>query len=118
MAAMVGGAHMVSAQSGGSTMNGTPGENGRSARRLLVSAAVLEATAGALGLAGLVVCTVAVTALTRRRVANMDVPPSELARRQWAKARAATSAGMGAWRSMPLSSSANGVRERREAARL
>ena len=99
-------------------MNGTQGEAGRSVRRLLVSAAVLEATAGALGLAGLVVCTVAVTALTRRRVANMDVPPSELARRQWAKARAATSAGMGAWRGMPLSSSANGRRQVRDTAQV
>jgi len=65
---------------------------------LLIAAAVLEATAGALGVAGLVLCTAAVTSLTRQRVAQMDIPPSELARRQWAKARAATSAGVGAWR--------------------
>jgi hypothetical protein len=97
-------------------MKETQAEAGRPVRRLLVSAAVLEATAGALGLAGLVVCTVALAALTRRRVATMDVPPSELARQQWAKARAATSAGMGAWRSMPLSSSANGLRQGRETA--
>jgi hypothetical protein len=99
-------------------MNETQAEAGRPVRRLLVSAAVLEATAGALGLAGLVVCTVAVTALTRRRVARMDLPPSELARRQWAKARAATSAGMGAWRGMPLGSSTNGLRQARETAQV
>jgi hypothetical protein len=83
---------------------------------LLISAAVLEATAGALGLAGLVVGTVAVTTVTRRRVANMEVAPSELARRHWARARAATSAGLGAWRGMPLSSSTNGRRQVRDTA--
>jgi hypothetical protein len=85
-------------------------DTGRSVRRLLVSAAVLEATAGALGLAGLVLCTVAVTAVTRQRVARMEIPPSELARQQWVKARAATSAGMGAWRGVPLSSRTDGQR--------
>jgi hypothetical protein len=70
----------------------------RTARRLLVAAAVLEVTAGALGIAGLALGTAAVASMTRRRVARMEVPPSALARRQWAKARAATSAGVGAWR--------------------
>jgi hypothetical protein len=99
---MVSSAHTVSVQSGGSTMNETQAETGKSVRRLLVSAAVLEVMAGALGLAGLVLCTVAVTAVTRQRVARMEVPPSELARQQWTRARAATSAGVGAWRSTPL----------------
>jgi hypothetical protein len=72
-----------------------------SARRLLVAAAVLEATAGVLGLAGLALCTIAVTTLTRQHVARMEVPPAELARRNWARARAATSAGADAWRGMP-----------------
>ena len=76
----------------------TQAQTAPSARRLLVAAAVLEATAGVLGLAGLALCTIAVTTLTRERVARMEVPPAELARRNWAKARAATSAGMGAWR--------------------
>jgi hypothetical protein len=93
-------------------------EPGRSVRRLLVSAAVLEATAGALGLAGLVLCTVAVTAVTRQRVAKMEVPPSELARQQWAKARAATSAGMGAWRSMAPGERLDGLRLGHETARV
>ncbi|MEU8611567.1 hypothetical protein AB0C29_26625, partial [Actinoplanes sp. NPDC048791] len=66
-------------------MNEAQAETGRSVRRLLVSAAVLEATAGALGLAGLVLCTVAVTAVTRQRMARMEVPPSELAGQHWAK---------------------------------
>jgi hypothetical protein len=91
---------------------------GRPVRRLLVSAAVLEATAGAIGLAGLVLCTVAVTMLTRQRMARMEVPPSELARLQWAKARAATSAGVGAWRSVPLGPRTEGMRPERETARM
>jgi hypothetical protein len=99
-------------------MNETQADTRRSIRRMLVSAVVLEATAGALGLSGLVICTVAVTAMTRRRVANMDVPPSELARRQWAKARAATSAGTAAWRGLPMSSRADGTSQGRQTARV
>jgi hypothetical protein len=99
-------------------MKETQAEAGRSVRRLLVTAAVLEATAGAIGVAGLVLCTVAVTAVTRQRVARMEVPPSELARQHWAKARAATSAGMGAWRSLPLSPRTDGLRPRHEPARV
>jgi hypothetical protein len=115
---MVNGAQTVPVQSGGSTMEETQAESGRSVRRLLVSAAVLEAAAGALGLAGLALCTIAVAALTRQRVARMEVPPSELARQQWAKARAATSAGVGAWREMPSSPRTDGVRRGRETARV
>lgn len=70
----------------------------RTTRRMLVAAAVLEATAAVLGVAGLALSTVAVASLTRRRVARMQVPPAELARRQWVRARAATTAGVGAWR--------------------
>lgn len=75
-------------------------------RRILVAAGVLEAAAGALGLAGLALCTIAIASLTRQRVANMEIPPSELARRHWAKAKAATSAGVGAWRGMPVGTDA------------
>src|SRR5688572_14700819 len=92
------------------TVKETQVESRRSVRRLLVSAAVLEVAAGALGLAGLVLCTAAVAVVTRQRVAKMEIPPSELARQQWVKARAATSAGMGAWRSMPLNPQADGTR--------
>jgi hypothetical protein len=99
-------------------MKETQAENARSVRRLLVSAAVLEAAAGALGLAGLVLCTVAVTVVTRQRVARMEVPPSALARQQWAKARAATSAGMGVWRGMPLGPRTDGLRPGHETAQV
>jgi hypothetical protein len=89
----------------------------RSTRRLVVTGAVLEATAVALGLAGLVLWTIAVTSRTQQRVARMEVPPAELARRHWARARAATSAGVGAWRGMPVGSLANGVQREKEPSR-
>jgi hypothetical protein len=67
-------------------------------RRLLITAAVLETTAGVLGLAGLALCTVAVTVVARHRVARMEVSPGELARRNMSKAKVATAAGVNAWR--------------------
>ena len=82
-------------------MRQTQAQLERSGRRLVVTGAVLEATAVALGIAGLVTWTIAATSRTQQRVARMEVPPAELARRQWARARAATSAGVGAWRGMP-----------------
>ena len=87
-------------------MRQTQAQLERSGRRLVVTGAVLEATAVALGIAGLVTWTIAATSRTQQRVARMDVPPAELARRHWARARAATSAatsaGVGAWRGMPV----------------
>lgn len=89
----------------------------RTAHRLVVTGAVLEATAVTLGLAGLVMWTIAVTFRTQQRVARMEVPPSELARRHWARARAATSAGVGAWRGMPADPRTDGLRRERETSR-
>jgi hypothetical protein len=66
--------------------------------RLLVGGMVLMGVGSALGLAGLALASSAVFAASRRWVREMDVPPSELARQKWAQARAATSAGIGAWR--------------------
>ncbi|PRY30871.1 hypothetical protein CLV70_104423 [Pseudosporangium ferrugineum] len=90
---------------------------GRSARRFFVAGAALEVAAGVLGLAGLTVCTVAVAALTRHRVARMETPPSELARRHWARARAATSAGMVAWRGVPFGPRTDALLRPRDTAR-
>jgi hypothetical protein len=89
----------------------------RSARRLVVTGAVLEATAVALGFAGLVLWTIAVTSRTQQRVARMEIPPAELARLHWARARAATSAGVGAWRGTPVGSSTDGARRERQKSR-
>jgi hypothetical protein len=99
-------------------MNETQAVPGKSVRRFLVTAVVLESTAAALGFAGMAFGTVAVMSVARRRVARMETPPSEIARRSWAKARAATSAGMGAWRGMPAGASSNGLRRDRQPAPL
>jgi hypothetical protein len=107
----------VPVQSGGSTMTETQASPERSTRRLVVTGLVLEAAAVAVGITGLVMWTIAVSALTRQRVARMEVPPSELARRHWARARAATSAGIGAWQSLPVDSRADGVRREKQASR-
>jgi hypothetical protein len=86
-------------------------------RRLVVTGAALEGAAVALGLAGMVLWTVAVTSRTRQRVARMEVPPSELARRHWARVRATTAAGAGAWRGMPVGPRTDGVRRDWETSR-
>jgi hypothetical protein len=81
----------------------------RQPSRLLVAGAILAATGGVIGLTGLTLAAVATVMATRQRMEQMDVPPGELAKRQLKKAKAAVSAGAGAWRSesaaAPLSSS-------------
>lgn len=81
-------------------MRQTQEQREQSAHRLVLTGLVLEATAVALGVAGMVVWTIGVTSRTRQRIARMESTPSELARQHWAKAMAATSAGIGAWRGM------------------
>jgi hypothetical protein len=64
----------------------------------LLAGAVLIGIGSLLGLAGLAIAGATLTAAARRYVNSMEVPPSQLARQQLAKARAAASAGAGAWR--------------------
>jgi hypothetical protein len=64
----------------------------------LLAGAVLIGIGSLLGLAGLAIAGAALGAASRRYVNGMEVPPSELARRNLAKARAAASAGASAWR--------------------
>ena len=64
----------------------------------LLAGAVLIGIGSLLGLAGLAIAGAALGAAARRYVDNMEVPPSELARQNLAKARAAASAGVSAWR--------------------
>lgn len=71
---------------------------------MLLAGAVLEATAAVIGLTGLTVCAIALAARVRHRMAHMEVPPTQLARRHLARARAATAAGVGAWRGTPAAS--------------
>jgi hypothetical protein len=64
----------------------------------LLAGAVLIGIGSLLGLAGLAIAGATLTAAARRYVDSMEVPPSQLARQQLAKARAAASAGASAWR--------------------
>ena len=54
---------------------------------------------GLLGCAGVLLLSSALVAATRRRVNQLDQPPSEIARVKWRQAKAATTAGARAWRS-------------------
>lgn len=71
-------------------------------RPLLVGGALMG-LAGVLGLAGVVVSGTALAAAFREWSARQEMPPSELARHHWHRAKAATAAGAAAWR--------NGTRE-------
>ena len=64
----------------------------------LVAGAVLVGVGGLLALAGFAVSGAALATAVRRWIDQMEVPPNELARQQFARAKAATSAGVGAWR--------------------
>ena len=64
----------------------------------LLAGAVLIGVGSLLGLAGLAIAGAALGTAARRYVNGMEVPPSELARQNLAKARAAASAGVSAWR--------------------
>jgi hypothetical protein len=66
--------------------------------RLLLASAALMATAGVVGMVGVGLATMALVTIARRRISVMEVPPREIARKQWRQARAAVSAGAGAWR--------------------
>lgn len=66
--------------------------------KLLVSGVLLMGIGGVIGLAGLALGRSAVLAATRRWMRQRNVPPGELARQKLAQARAATAAGVGAWR--------------------
>jgi hypothetical protein len=65
--------------------------------RPLAVGAVLVAAGAVISLAGMAIGGSVLLAATRRWVNQMDTPPAELARQQWARARAATQAGTSAW---------------------
>jgi len=81
-----------------------PDESGlRLKSRPLVAGAALMGLGGLLGLAGIVISGSALAAAMRGWARQQEVPPSELARHHWARAKAATAAGAATWR--------NGTRE-------
>lgn len=63
----------------------------------LIVGGVLVGTGFMLVLAGMAVGGAHVFAATRQWISEMDVPPSERARQQWSRAKAAASAGASAW---------------------
>jgi hypothetical protein len=63
----------------------------------LIASAVMVGVGTLIALAGLAVGGAYLAAVTRRRVMEMEVPPSELARIRWAQTKAAVAAGTSAW---------------------
>lgn len=67
-------------------------------RTRVIGTAVLMGIGGMLGLAAAAMAGSAFVAGLRRRLDQMEVPPSALARQNLARAKAATAAGVDAWR--------------------
>jgi hypothetical protein len=70
-------------------------------RSLLAGGGVLVGIGGLLGFTGVVLLGSALLSATRQWVNQLERPPSEIARRRWQQAKAATSAGAEAWRNGP-----------------
>ena len=70
-------------------------------RSLLIGGGGLVGIGGLLGFTGLVLVGSALLSVTRQWVDQLEVPPKEIARRRWQQAKAAASAGAGAWRNGP-----------------
>ena len=56
---------------------------------------------GPLGFTGMLLVGSAIVSAARQRMNQLEQPPSELAKRTWQQARAATTAGAKAWRTRP-----------------
>jgi hypothetical protein len=63
----------------------------------LITGAALVGAGSLLVAAGFIVGSIHLVSVTRQWVREMEVPPSELAKAKWAQARAAVTAGAGAW---------------------
>jgi hypothetical protein len=66
--------------------------------RPLIVGGALMGLGGLLGMAGMVVSGTALAAAVRNWANRQEVPPTELARHHWARAKAATAAGATTWR--------------------
>jgi hypothetical protein len=73
-------------------------------RSLIVAGGALIAVGGLLGFTGMALLSSALISATRQWVDHLERPPSEIARRRWAQAKSAASAGAAAWRNGPPSS--------------
>ncbi len=63
----------------------------------LITSAALVGVGTLIAVAGLAVGGSHLLSATRRWIAEMEVPPSELARIKWAQAKSAAAAGTAAW---------------------
>ena len=70
-------------------------------RRRIAGGGVLIGIGGLLGFTGMLLVGSAIVSAARQRVNQLQQPPSELAKRKWQQARAATTAGAQAWRNSP-----------------
>ena len=70
-------------------------------RRRIAGGGVLIGIGGLLGFTGMLLVGSAIVSAARQRVNQLEQPPSELAKRKWQQARAATTAGATAWRNSP-----------------
>jgi len=70
-------------------------------RRRIAGGGVLIGIGGLLGFTGMLLVSAAIISAARQRVNQLEQPPSELAKRTWQQARAATTAGAKAWRTSP-----------------
>ena len=70
-------------------------------RRRIAGGGVLIGIGGLLGFTGMLLVSSAILSAARQRVNQLEQPPSELAKRTWQQARAATTAGAKAWRTSP-----------------
>jgi hypothetical protein len=59
--------------------------------------AIMVGVGGVIAFAGAAVAGLAIAAAFQRRVQQMGVPPTELARQHWHAVRHATNAGVGVW---------------------
>ena len=82
---------------------GNAGSNGpvQLDRRRIAAGGVLLGLGGLLGFTGMLLASSAIVSAARQRVNQLEQPPSELAKRTWQQARAATTAGAQAWRNSP-----------------
>ena len=70
-------------------------------RRGIAGGGVLIGIGALLGFIGMLLVGSAIVSAARQRVNQLEQPPSELAKRTWQQARAATTAGAKAWRNHP-----------------
>ena len=63
----------------------------------LIIGGILAGTGAMLMLAGVAIGSAHLFSATRQWIAEMEVPPSERMRQQWARAKAAAAAGSSAW---------------------